>query len=122
MNSSVMGTVISRLWSNLKLAESSSSFRRPRPRPGLMSGLTTGGTTVRSGSPQNMYWQNTKWDREGGRPAEPLIVTLQVIEELSISSPQTVDEFLDPSDEDSEFVSHMASLSWGKEPPVRSIW
>lgn len=31
--------------------------------------LIPGGTTVISASPQNMYWQKTKCDKEGGNPA-----------------------------------------------------
>ncbi len=34
-----------------------------------------GGTMVGSDSPQKLYWQNTKCDKDGGRPPAFLIVT-----------------------------------------------
>ena len=46
-------TWISRLCSNVKLSE-----------PVF---LLSGCTVVMSQSPQNMYWQNTMWDKDGGR-------------------------------------------------------
>lgn len=37
------------------------------------SGFTMGGTTTASGWPQNTYWQNTKLDKDGGRPVADLM-------------------------------------------------
>ena len=33
-----------------------------------VSECISGGTTMDSSNPQNVYWQNTKWHRAGGRP------------------------------------------------------
>lgn len=41
--------------------------------------LTTGATTSPSVWPQNWYWQKTKWDKEGGRPAACLMETCEEI-------------------------------------------
>ena len=40
----------------------------------LRSG-SVGGTIVGSASPQKLYWQNTKCDNEGGKPAAFFTVT-----------------------------------------------
>ena len=44
-----------------------------------LSSGSVGGTIVGSDSPQKLYWQNTKWDREGGNPAAFFIVTWNVL-------------------------------------------
>ena len=41
----------------------------------ILSSGSVGGTTVGSDSPQKLYWQNTKWERDGGNPAAFLMVT-----------------------------------------------
>ena len=60
-NSSLTETWISRLCSKVKLSE-----------PVF---LLSGWTVVMSQSPQNMYWQNTMWDKDGGRLVAACVVT-----------------------------------------------
>lgn len=67
-SSSLMGTVKSLVWSNWKVIES-------RWRASSVSGLTTGGTTIVSPWLQNVYWQNTKCDRDSGSPEACFILT-----------------------------------------------
>ena len=69
-NSSVTGISKSWWWLNLNVMES-----RPEEHVIGNSGLTTGGTTMLSRWFQNEYWQNTKLERESGRPDACLIVT-----------------------------------------------
>lgn len=63
-----MGMVKSLVWSNWKVIES-------RWRASSVSGLTTGGTTIVSPWLQNVYWQNTKCDRDRGSPEACFILT-----------------------------------------------
>ena len=76
--SSVRVTSYSLLWSNLHRSPLAitlleSSRLNLRARGGGESDRMRGGTTVvgvgvSSSGDQKLYWQNTKWEREGGRP------------------------------------------------------
>lgn len=48
-----------------------------------ISGLTWGGTTTDSSWPQNVYWQNTKFDMAEGRPLAERMVSWNVILNVS---------------------------------------
>ena len=80
INSSVSGIVKSFLWSKRNVT--SDWWRGDAGGAGCAGGgvsaLTTGGTTTGSPGPEppnTEYWQNTKWDSDGGRPVACFIAT-----------------------------------------------
>ena len=104
-NSSDTGITNCRVWLKLNMA---TSVVWPSFKMSLLLSFSgsVGGTTVGSCSPQKWYWQNTKWDKDGGNPAAFLTVTWTVIVGLEAAS-----SLSDPSEE-----------SWANDPETLCIW